>query len=105
MNERRYGKFVSILSLIALVLTSYSVAIPLVMIFKNELKRDFLGYSVRFGWILGLVIAIISLILEKRIKAEHAKIFVCRISNYAIGCSLLWIILFFIILLTRGHSR
>ena len=106
MNDRSYGRFVSILSLIAIAISSYPVfAISLCLIFKINLKADFIGYFVRFGWILGLVLALISPVLTQRIKDERTKRFAINRFSNALGASLLWIILFFIILLTRGHSR
>lgn len=105
MNDKHYGKFVSILSLTAFVLTLSPLPLPFLDLLKIKPEVNFFGYLLRFSWVLGLVLAIVSLILAKRFKDESEKIFAGRFSSYAIGISLFWILAFIAVLLSRGHYR
>lgn len=105
MNKKRYGNLVLILAFVACGFVASPFPLPFLDLLKISTEGNFLGYLMRLGWIAGLVIAIVSLILAKRIKDEHAKLFVGRISSYAIGGSLFWILALIAILLSRGHYR
>ena len=61
-----------------------------------------MAFDIILGWIPGLVIAIVSIILSKGIE-EHAKLFVGRVSFFVIVCSLFWAVLELVANLLR-HS-
>ena len=105
MNDKRYSNLVLILAFVACGFVALPFALPFLNLLKIKPEANFLGFLLHLGWILGLVLALVSLILANLIKDKPAKLFVGRISSYAIGGSLFWILIFIVSLLTRGHYR
>lgn len=91
MNEKFYGKYVLMLSIIAFVLTLSPFAM---FLFESG---KFFWYFLRFVWILGLLFAVISFFLNEHILNKTTKRFIERVSSLAIGSSFCWSLYFLLI--------
>ncbi|MGD0551267.1 MAG: hypothetical protein ABSB25_01310 [Sedimentisphaerales bacterium] len=97
MNEGRFGVRVFIISLAALVFSNCSVIITLLLISRTNPSpgvsafiRYALSISYLFGWLAGLLLAIVSLVMVRRSRDLLIKIFVWIISSLAIISAMFW---------------
>jgi hypothetical protein len=94
MNERRYGKYVLVLALIAMVISFTPMSIPFLVTFKIIIEGDMLHWIMFYGPILSLlIIALVSFMLSKHIKEKRLNFFAGFISIYAITGSLFWFVM------------
>lgn len=105
MNNK-YDKFVSILSLITLAISCYPLFVfPIGLFLKIEPTANLIGYFILFGWTLGLALALVSPFFTRHIKEEKTKRFAINRFSNALGACFFWVIMFFIVLIARGHYR
>lgn len=97
MDENRYGVWVFILALIALFISTLPFTLTLLenseVISRECSQRILLGPVALFlwGWLLGLVLAVVSLVMVRRSKDLLIKIIVWVFSSLAIIAALLWL--------------
>jgi NO-binding membrane sensor protein with MHYT domain len=88
MDDKRYSKIV-----LALTLIAFLVSLLPSMYYAKPWESSWL--SLRFAWILAILISIVSLFLNERIQNEKSKRFIKYVSGGSIGISLCWMFCYF----------
>lgn len=105
MIERLYAKFVLVISFIALILSIAPITAPLLALSEVINETIFPGYWMFFVGMSGLVIAVFTLFLNERVKDGHSKLLIDRVSSWAIGASIAWMIFYIPAILIGSYGK